>query len=94
MSQLKQVQSKVPKGKGIIGLGADLCGVNKKIQPLVNVLVGNLLIVNDLNESIKNHDLKGWNLVDINGAYSGENYFLKHRAKNSNGSLLGLFLMN
>ena len=89
LSQLKQVQSKVPKGKGIIGLGADLSGVNKKIQPLANVLVGNLLIVNDLYESLKNHDLEGWNLVDINGAYSGKNYFLKHQEKNSDGSLLG-----
>ncbi|MBT3676427.1 MAG: chromosome segregation protein SMC [Candidatus Marinimicrobia bacterium] len=89
LSQLKQSQSKTPKGMGIIGAGTDLCGTDKKIQSLANVMVGNLLIVENLNEALNNHNLDGWDVVDLNGAYSGKNYVLKHRAKSGDGSLLG-----
>ena len=41
------------------------------------------------NEALKNHDLDGWNMVDLNGAYSGKNFVLKYHGKNGDGSLIG-----
>ncbi|MDP6339656.1 MAG: chromosome segregation protein SMC [Candidatus Marinimicrobia bacterium] len=87
-TQLASTQ-KAPTGNGIIGTGAELCGADKKYQSLADVLVGNLLIVEDLNGALKNNDLNGWDIVDLNGAYSGKNLILKHRNKNGDGSLLG-----
>ncbi len=89
LGQLQRGKSKTPKGNGIIGTGAELCGTDKKFQSLAHLLVGNLLIVEDLNDALKNLDLEGWDVVDLNGAYSGKNYVLKHRTKNGDGSLLG-----
>ncbi len=83
------MQTKVPNGKNIIGSGAELCGADQKVKDLANVLLGNLLVVDDLNEAIKNPDLDGWNMVDLNGAYSGKNFVLKYHGKNSDGSLIG-----
>ena len=78
-----------PKGDGILGTGADLCGALKSHQSLANMLVGNLLIVEDLSSALDAHDLSGWNVVDLNGAYAGQNQVFKHRGKNGDGSLMG-----
>ena len=50
LGQLQRGKSKTPKGNGIIGTGAELCGTDKKFQSLAHLLVGNLLIVEDLND--------------------------------------------
>ena len=89
LNKLSSMQTKVPSGKNIIGSGAELCGADQKVKDLANVLLGNLLVVDDLNEAIKNPDLDGWNMVDLNGAYSGKNFVLKYHGKNGDGSLIG-----
>ncbi|MBC8345075.1 MAG: chromosome segregation protein SMC [Candidatus Marinimicrobia bacterium] len=89
LSKLSSKQTKVPSGNGIVGSGAGLCGAAQKAKDLANVLLGNLLVVDDLNEALKNHDLDGWDIVDLNGAFSGKNYVLKYHGKNGEGSLLG-----
>ncbi len=89
LNKLSSIQTKVPSGKNIIGSGAELCGADQKVKDLANVLLGNLLVVDDLNEAIKNPDLDGWNMVDLNGAYSGKNFILKYHGKNGDGSLIG-----
>jgi len=89
LGQLKSGLSEAPKGKGIIGPGNELCGADKKYKSLAKALLGNLLIVDDLSEALQNHDLDGWDVVDLNGEYSGKNFVLKHRSKNGDGSLLG-----
>ena len=89
LNKLSSIQTKVPSGKNIIGSGAELCGADQKVKDLANVLLGNLLVVDDLNEAIKNPDLDGWNMVDLNGAYSGKNFVLKYHGKNGDGSLIG-----
>ncbi len=88
MSKLSSNQTKIPSGNGIIGHGAALSGADRKVKDLANVLLGNLLIVDDLTHALKNHDLDDWDLVDLNGAYSGKNYVLKYHSKNGDGSLL------
>ena len=89
LSKLASNSIQVPVGKGIIGSGAALCGADKKHAALANVLVGNLLVVEDLSDALTNHDLDGWDVVDLKGTYSGKNFVLKHRSKNGDGSLLG-----
>jgi chromosome segregation protein len=89
LSKLSLEVARVPNGKNILGSGAELCGADQKVKDLANVLLGNLLVVNDLNEALKNHDLDGWNMVDLNGAYSGKNFVLKYHGKNGDGSLIG-----
>ena len=89
LNKLSSIQTKVPSGKNIIGSGAELCGADQKVKDLANVLLGNLLVVDDLNEAIKNPDLDGWNMVDLNGAYSGKNFVLKYHGKKGDGSLIG-----
>ena len=89
LNKLSSMQTKVPSGKNIIGSGVELCGADQKVKDLANVLLGNLLVVDDLNEAIKNPDLDGWNMVDLNGAYSGKNFVLKYHGKKGDGSLIG-----
>lgn len=79
----------IPKGPGILGRGADLAKVNKKLQALAEVLVGRLLVVEDLSAAIQNTSLNGWDLVDLAGAYAGSGFLIKNRGKNSEGSILG-----
>ena len=89
LGQLHNTLKRVPKGKGIIGTGAALCGVSKSNQGLADALVGNLLIVESLNDALKAHNLDGWDVVDLKGTYSGNNLVLKHKGKSANVSLLG-----
>lgn len=80
---------KAPKGKGIVGVGSALCGASTKLQSLANMLVGDLLIVEDLVSALDAQDLGEWNVVDLNGAYIGKNQLFKHRGKSAEGSLMG-----
>lgn len=80
---------KAPTGNGILGTGTALCGAAKEHQPLAIMLVGDLLIVEDLSSALDAHDLSGWNVVDVNGAYAGQNQLFKHRGKSGEGSLIG-----
>jgi len=80
---------KMPKGDHILGSGLDLSGVTSANKGLANALVGNLIIVDNLKNALKTHNLEGWNVVDLNGAYSGSNLLLKHQGKEKGGGLLG-----
>ena len=89
LKKLSSGLSKAPTGEGIIGRGADLCGAEKKYKSLASVLLGNVIIVDDLNKALNNHNLDDWDVVDLNGAYSGTNYVLKYRGQDIEGSILG-----
>ena len=89
LEKLSSGLSKTPTGEGIIGRGADLCGAEKKYKSLASVLLGNVIIVDDLNKALNNHNLDDWDVVDLNGAYSGTNYVLKYRGQDIEGSILG-----
>ena len=80
---------KMPKGDHILGSGLALSGVTSANKGLANALVGNLIIVDNLKNALKTHNLRGWNVVDLNGAYSGSNLLLKHQGKEKGGGLLG-----
>ena len=89
LEKLSSGLSKAPMGEGIIGRGTDLCGAEKKYKSLASVLLGNVILVDDLNKALDNHNLDDWDGVDLNGAYSGRNYVLKYRGQDIEGSILG-----
>lgn len=77
--------SPLPSHQVVIGRASELVAVPKNLQPLADFLIGNLLVVNDLPRALQETALEGWNLVDLEGAYSGTNYLLKH-SQGSNGT--------
>ena len=48
-----------------------------------------MIIVDDLIKALNNHNLDDWDVVDLNGAYSGTNYVMKYRGQDGEGSILG-----
>ncbi|MBT5440045.1 MAG: chromosome segregation protein SMC [Candidatus Marinimicrobia bacterium] len=89
ISESKFSSKDVPIGDCILGSGLSLSGVNSEHEGLAHALVSNLVIVEDLKVALKTHNLEGWNVVDLNGAYYGDNFLLKHKGKNKEGGLLG-----
>jgi len=89
MSHLIEQKKLPPKGKGIIGVADELSGIKADYKKLAQLLVGNLLIVDDLEIAMNSHDLSDWDVVDLNGLYSGKNYLLRHRSGNEDSSVLG-----
>ncbi len=89
MSDLVLRKKTPPKGKNIIGVASELCHINKDHKILAQLLVGNLLIVEDLEMAMSSYDLSGWDVVDTNGTYYGKNYLLKYRSDIEDSSVLG-----
>ena len=65
LEKLSSGLSKAPTGEGIIGRGTDLCGAEKKYKSLASVLLGNVILVDDLNKALDNHNLDDWDVVDL-----------------------------
>ena len=55
MSHLIEQKKLPPKGKGIIGVADELSGIEADYKKLAQLLVGNLLIVDDLEIEINSH---------------------------------------
>ncbi len=89
MSDLVSRKKTPPKGKNIIGVASELCGIKKAYTKLAQLLIGNLLIVDDLEAAMSEHDLSDWDVVDLNGTYYGKNYLLKYRSDIEDSSVLG-----
>jgi chromosome segregation protein len=79
----------IPEGLHILGSGVKLSGVRSSNEGLAYALVGNLLVVDNLKDALLAHNLDGWNIVDLQGSYSGENFLLKYNGKDEQGGLLG-----
>ena len=75
--------------QNIIGVASELCGIKKAYTKLAQLLIGNLLIVDDLEAAMSEHDLSDWDVVDLNGTYYVKNYFLKFRSDIEDSSVLG-----
>ena len=89
MGDLVSRKKTPPKGKNIIGVASELCGIKKAYTKLAQLLIGNLLIVHDLEAAMSEHDLSDWDVVDLNGTYYGKNYLLKYRSDIEDSSVLG-----
>ena len=89
LEKFKIERPSIPKGKGVLGSAIDLCGVDKSNSNLAEALIGNLLIVNDVNEIKSKSILNNWDLVDLQGTYIGKNLLLKYRNKSKDTSIIG-----
>ncbi|MFL2983274.1 MAG: chromosome segregation protein SMC [Candidatus Neomarinimicrobiota bacterium] len=88
-SELNSNLKKLPTSKNVKGRASDFVRTSKELKPLANYLLGNLLIVDDLALAIESNALSGWDLVDISGAYSGQNLVFKNRQTSDYGNMIG-----
>ncbi len=88
-TSLKVKLNEIPNNKLVLGRASDLVKTSKELVPLTEYLLGNLLIVTDLQNSLQSKDLEGWGLVDLSGAYSGSDLILKSRQVSEHGNLMG-----
>ena len=88
-TKLKTDLKNLPKNQLVIKRASDLVKTSKELEPLAHYLLGNLLIVTDLQKSLQSKDFEGWGLVDLSGAYSGSDLILKSRQVSEHGNLMG-----
>ena len=87
--ELKNELKSIPDDMEVIGRASDLIETSDELVPLANYLLGNLLIVQDINETKLGNDFSGWTCVDLSGSYSGKDLVLKNRQISEHGNLLG-----
>ncbi len=68
----------IPNNDIIIGRASDLINTKSRFKPIVELLLGNTLIVKDLSEAILDSNLAGWILIDIKGTSYSDNFILKN----------------
>lgn len=86
-SALHRDKQKFSNQDWVISCAADKVKAGKQYDKLVNILLGNVLIVSDLDHALQNEHLSGWDLVDLDGVFAGTNMILK---RSGNGkSLMG-----
>ena len=73
LEKFKIERPSIPKGKGVLGSAIDLCGVDKSNSNLAEALIGNLLVVNDVNE------IKRKLKARVNDKFEGP--YIKHNEK-------------
>ena len=92
---LKEVQKLKPKVKTAPKLPfieakvSDVVLTSNQLKPLAEYLLGDVLIVNNLMDSANIGELSEWNLVDIDGAYLGNDLVLKNRQYSEHGHTIG-----
>lgn len=89
ISAHKTAQGTVPNSKSVIGKAVEFVSCRKTIQPLAEKLLGQILVVKDLELALKDKALAGWNLVDLSGSFSGRHFMISSRSKSNESSLLG-----
>ena len=88
-SELTSDLNPLPSSEHIIARASDLVKTSEELKPLADYLLGNLLVVESLNIVADSKDFLGWNLVDISGAFSGNNLILKNRQSSEHGHIIG-----
>ena len=79
----------MPKLKVPVQRGSEIVNTSKSLQPLADYLLGELMIIDNLNTFVKKNRIAGWNIVDIEGNYSGNNLVLKSRQMSEHGNIIG-----
>ena len=79
----------VPKNGTVFGRASDFVKTDKKLRPLADYLLGNLLVVENLQDALNDTDLSGWGLVDTAGSYAGNDLILKNRQISEHGNFIG-----
>ena len=89
LKKLKYTKPKPPKLSGLIGPAIDYCGISASNISLAELLIGNLLIVEDINKIDFNDTLNDWDFVDLNGSFHGANHLIKYQDKSKETSIIG-----
>lgn len=80
--------SAVPNNDLIIGRVSDLIKSESQYKAIVELLLGNTLIVKDLSKAILDSNLSGWTLVDVNGTSYTDNLILRNPGSGK-GTVIG-----
>ena len=86
---LKVSLDELPSNSSIQARASELVKTSKQLKPLADYLLGETLVVDDLSSIADSTDLVGWNLVDIAGAYSGQNLIMKNRKVTDDRYIIG-----
>ena len=76
LSALKSKIATTPKSDLVVCRALESVKADSKYSELVNVLLGNVLIVKNLSKALQDANLSGWDLVDLEGTYSDTNLIL------------------
>ncbi|RZP24007.1 chromosome segregation protein SMC [bacterium] len=87
--ELKVKLDPVPKTSNIIARGSEIVNTSKRLRPLADYILGDLIIVEDIQQAAKDKKLEGWRLVDLKGSYTGKDLIIKSRQISEHGNLLG-----
>ena len=87
--ELKVKLDPVPKTSNIIARASEIVNTSKRLRPLADYILGDLIIVEDIQQAAKDKKLEGWRLVDPKGSYTGKDLIIKSRQISEHGNLLG-----
>ena len=79
----------LPKTSNIIARASEIVNTSKRLRPLADYILGDLIIVEDIQQAAKDKKLEGWRLVDLKGSYTGKDLIIKSRQISEHGNLLG-----
>ena len=89
LKKLKYTKPKPPKVDGLIGPAIDYCGISASNSSIAELLIGNLLLVEDINKIDFNDTLNNWDFVDLKGSFYGANHLIKYQDKSKETSIIG-----
>ena len=87
--ELKVKLNPLPKTPKIIARASEIVNTSKRLRPLADYILGDLIIVEDIQQAAKDKKLEGWRLVDLKGSYTGKDLIIKSRQISEHGNLLG-----
>ena len=87
--ELKVELDPLPKTSNIIARASEIVNTSKRLRPLADYILGDLIIVEDIQQAAKDKKLEGWRLVDLKGSYTGKDLIIKSRQISEHGNLLG-----
>ena len=89
LTKIKHLRPNTPKVDGVIGRAIDHCGISSSNIGIAELLIGNLLLVEDLSKIDINDRFKGWDIVDLKGSFYGSNFLLKYQDKTKETGIIG-----
>ena len=87
--ELKVKLDPLPKTSNIIARASEIVNTSKRLRPLADYILGDLIIVEDIQQAAKDKKLERWRLVDLKGSYTGKDLIIKSRQISEHGNLLG-----
>ena len=69
---------KIPQDNSIIDRASNLIKCDSKFRNIADLLLGNILVVNDIETAINNPKLNGFTLIDLTGVIYSDDSIFKH----------------